>query len=106
MVLCGALADAKIHGDLFTGGLSGENEFHDLALSRSETRELWAPTIFLFSIARGAEELDAHSLFSDHTQACRSNRIMPTNPANSAADSPMATRVAFTARSFSHQLVG
>src|ERR1700682_3268497 len=39
MVLNSALADAEVRGNILTG-LSGEDQFHNLALSRSETRDM------------------------------------------------------------------
>ena len=39
MGLDGALADAKIRGDILAR-VAGENQFHDLALSRRQTRDV------------------------------------------------------------------
>ena len=39
MVLDRALADAKIRGDVLAG-VAGEDQFHDLALSRSQARDV------------------------------------------------------------------
>src|SRR5665647_1200921 len=50
--------------------------------------------------------LEEWFLYGEHIQPFRNSRIMPINPANSAAHSTMAVRVAFTARPFSHQVAG
>ena len=52
-----------------------------------------------------AEGLAIHSI-SPRPAPFRNRRTTPTKPPSSTSHSPIAIRVAFTARSFSHQLVG
>ena len=63
MVLDSALADAEIGGDIFAG-MASEDQLHDLALSRSEARD-----VVRRSLPRGEQLVRIPRLFESSLDA-------------------------------------